>query len=226
MTKIFSLLAIVFSIGCSSDINVLEEIVEPTPELQAVPGDTDTEFVIGANSYVTPKAYLLVDDAVGDFERAFTFVFSDGDIIEDGSQEIAFETTTTNYTKITCNIIATKPTLAETSYFVWDPQTNPNGYLDIVMEGNNYSEHDITSFTNTSTVGTQTFGQIDASISYDHVAFPNGDSAHGHVFRINARTFDLATNTGTIDCSYSYVDDNNVTITGVFIGNYEILTAF
>ena len=58
----------------------------------AVPGSTDTEFVIGTTAYVTPKAYLLVDDATGDYERSFSFVFSDGEIVEDATSEIAFET--------------------------------------------------------------------------------------------------------------------------------------
>ncbi len=220
MKKIFYLCAIIIIHSCASDNN------EPTPVLQSVPGDTDTEFVIGTNAYVTPKAYLLVDDAAGDYDRAFTFVFSDGEIIEDATNQIAFETSTTHYTKITCNLITTKPTLAETSFFVWDPQGNPLGYLDIIMEGQHSSEHDITGFTNTTPVGTQTFGQIASSIAYDHVGFPDGEAAHGHVFRINARTFDLATNTGTIDCSYSYEDGSGVVVSGVFVGNFEILTAF
>lgn len=220
MNKILCLSAIVLIMGCSADDNV------STPTPPAMPGATSTEFVIGTNAYVTPKAYLLVDDASGDFERSFSFVFSNGDIIEDANDQIAFETSTTHYTKITCNLIATKPTLAETAFFIWDPQSNPNGFLNIIMEGNNYSEHDITTFTNTYTAGAQTFGQPDISTLFNHTGFPDGDLPHGHVFTINSRTFDLNTNTGTIDCSYSYKDDNNVTINGVFVGNFEILTAF
>lgn len=220
MKKVLLLFAIIIIESCSSEAN------EPAPVIQALPGDTNTEFVIGNNAYVTQKAYLLVDDAAGDFDRSFSFVFSDGDIIEDANNQIAFETTTTHYTKISCNIIATKPTLAETPFFVWDPQSNQLGYLNIIMEGNHSSQHDITGFTNTTTVGTQTFGQIATGIAYDHVGFPNGEIAHGHVFRINSKTFDLATNTGTIDCSYSFEDDAGVVVTGVFVGNFEILTAF
>ena len=94
------------------------------------------------------------------------------------------------------------------------------------MDGNHYSEHNITAFTNTTTIGRQTFGQPDTSTFYNHTVFPEGDAADGHFFTINARTFDLNTNTGTIDCSYNYEDDNSVTISGVFVGNYEILTVF
>lgn len=192
-----------------------------------VPGGTNTEFVIGPDAYVTPKAYLLVDDASldGEYDREFTFVFTDGDLIEDSNNEIAFETATTVFTKVTCNLIATKPTLAETPFFIWDPQTNPNGFVSIVMSGNNYSRYGVSSFTNTLSVGSQTFGQPSDGTLHNHTALPQG-SGPTNLLTINARTFDLTTMTGTIDCSYSYMDDNGVTVTGVFVGNYEILTAF
>jgi hypothetical protein len=193
----------------------------------SVPGNTNTEFVIGSDAYVTPKAYLLVDDASldGEYDREFTFVFTDGDIIEDATNEIAFETTTTVFTKVTCNLIATKPTLAETAFFIWDPQTTPNGFLNIIMNGNNYSRYGVSNFTNTMSVASQTFGQPADGTLHNHTAIPPG-SGVTNLLTINARTFDLNTMTGTIDCSYSYVDDNGVTVTGVFVGNYEILTAF
>ncbi|MFH6602345.1 cadherin repeat domain-containing protein [Maribacter algicola] len=191
------------------------------------PGNSNTEFVIGSDAYVTPKAYLLVDDASIDMEydREFTFVFTDGDIVEDASNEIAFETTTTVFTKVTCNLIATKPTLAETPFFIWDPQTNPNGFVSIVMSGNNYSRYGVSNFTNTMSVGSQTFGQPADGTLHNHTALPQG-SGTSNLLTINARTFDLNTMTGTIDCSYSYVDNNGVTVSGVFVGSYEILTAF
>lgn len=191
------------------------------------PGNTNTEFVIGSDAYVTTKAYLLVDDASldGEYDREFTFVFTDGDLVEDAVNEIAFETTTTVFTKVTCNLIATKPTLAETPFFIWDPQTNPNGFVSIVMSGNNYSRYGVSSFTNTLPIGSQTFGQPSDGTLHNHNALPQG-SGTTNLLTINARTFDLSTMTGTIDCSYSYVDDNGETITGIFVGNYEILTAF
>jgi len=205
--------------SCSSDN-------DPNIQTPAIPGATNTEFVIGTDAYVTPKAYLLIDDAAGDYDRAFSFVFSDGDVIEDATNEIALETTTTHFTKITCNLIATKPTLVETPFFTWDPQSNPNGFINIIMDGHNVSQFGISSFSNSNTVGGQTFGQPSNGTIHNHTALPNGDSSNGGLFTINSRTFDLNTMTGTIDCSYSYVDDNNVTVTGVFVGNYEILTAF
>lgn len=191
------------------------------------PGNTDTEFVIGSDAYVTPKAYLLVDDASvdGEYDREFTFVFTDGDIIEDATNEIAFETTTTVFTKVTCNLVFTSPTLAATPFFVWDPQSNPNGFVSIVMSGNNYSRFGVANFTNTVSVGSQTFGQPSDGTLLNHTALPQG-SGPTNLLTINARTFDLNTMTGTIDCTYSYVDDNGVTVSGVFVGNYEILTAF
>lgn len=192
-----------------------------------VPGNTNTEFVIGSDAYITPKAYMLVDDASldGEYDREFTFMFTDGDIIEDATNEIAFETTTTVFTKVTCNLVFTSPTLAATPFFVWDPQTNPNGFVSIIMSGNNYSRFGVANFTNTVSVGSQTFGQPSDGTLLNHTALPQG-SGETNLLTINARTFDLNTMTGTIDCSYTYVDDNGVTVSGVFVGNYEILTAF
>lgn len=208
----------------SSSVTIhLNDLFEPS-----VPGNTTTEFVIGTDAYVTPKAYLLVDEAAtdGEYDRAFTFVFTDGEIIEDATDEIAFETSTTVFTKVTCNLIATKPTLAETSFFIWDPQSNPNGFVSIIMNGHNYSEYGITNFSNINTVNGQTFGQPNGGMAHNHTALPNGDGSNGHLLTINARTFDLNNMTGTIDCSYSYVDDNGISVTGVFVGPYEIFTAF
>ncbi|MEB8330497.1 hypothetical protein OO009_14135 [Flavobacteriaceae bacterium KMM 6897] len=219
--KPFTLLVgLLLIVGCSSDDN------SAPPEMPAVPGATNTEFVIGTSAYVTPNAYLLVDDAAGDYERSFTFVFSNGDIVEDATNEIAFETSTTHFSKVTCNLIATSTTLDATPFFVWEPQTNPNGFLNIIMNGNNNSQFGIASFSNTSAIGGQTFGQPSGGTIYNHTALADGDGSNGNLFTINARTFDLTTMTGTIDCSYSYVDDNNMTVTGVFVGNFEILTAY
>ncbi len=214
------LVCLVLIVGCSSDDN------STAPAALAVPGATNTEFVIGTTAYVTPKAYLLVDDAAGDFERAFTFVFSNGDIVEDGTNEIAFETSTTHFAKVTSNLMATSVTLDATPFFAWDPQSNPNGFLMYIMNGNNYSQFGIGSFSNTSSIGNQTFGQPGGGSIYNHTALADGDGSNGNLFTVNSRTFDLTTMTGTIDCSYSYVDDNNTTVTGVFIGDFEILTAF
>jgi hypothetical protein len=192
-----------------------------------IPGNTNTEFVIGSDAYVTPKAYLLVDDASvdGEYDREFTFVFTDGDIVEDTTNEIAFETTTTVFTKVTCNLVFTSPTLDGTPFFTWDPQTNPNGFVSIVMSGNNYSRYGVTNFSSNFQAGSQTFGQPSDGTLLNHTALPQG-SGTGNLLTINARTFDLNTMTGTIDCSYSYVDDNGVTVTGVYVGPYDILTAF
>ncbi len=193
----------------------------------SVPGNTSTEFVIGSDAYVTPKAYLLVDDASvdGEYDREFSFVFTDGDIVEDATNEIAFETSTTVFTKVTCNLVFTSPNLVDTPFFVWDPQANPNGFVSIIMSGNNFSRFGVANFTNTFSAGSQTFGQPADGTLLNHTAQPQG-SAPNNLLTINARTFDLNTMTGTIDCSYSYVDDNGVAVTGVFVGNYEILTAF
>ncbi len=190
----------------------------------AIPGATDTEFVIGTDAFVTPKAYILLDDAAGGYEREFSFVFTDGAVIEDAANGIAFETATTHFTKITCNLIATSATQAQLPIFVW-PVQNPS--TSIIMEGNNFTNTSITSFNDIASVGGVSFGQVDTSINYSHTGQAQGSISHlTHLFTVNSITVDLAAGTGTIDCTYFYEDDNNVSISGVYIGTYEILTAF
>lgn len=197
----------------------LNDLAEPV-----VPGNTDTEFVIGAEAFVTHKAYLLLDDAAGNFEREFSFVFTDGDLIEDAANGIAFETTTTHFTKITCNLIGMSMTEAQLPIFTW-PVQNPS--TSIIMEGNNYTHIDIASFNTINTVGGLSFGQVDTSTNYSHLGQAQGSINHPtHLFTVNSITVDLVAGTGTIDCSYNYDDDNGINISGVFVGNYKILTAF
>lgn len=229
MKKLIYLFVFIIAASCSTDNDPTPEVQpipepEPEPEVIAVPGDTDTEFVIGTEAFVTTQAYLLLDDATGDYDREFSFVFTDGTVIEDNTNGIAFEASTTHVTKITCNLIATSASPAQLPIFVW-PVQNPG--VSIIMEGNNYTNTDITSFSNTSMVGGLSYGQVGTSTSYSHTAEAQGDLVHPtHLFTVNSITVDLTAGTGTIDCSYTYEDDNNVTITGVYVGTYEILTAF
>ncbi|MFC4636071.1 hypothetical protein ACFO3O_19330 [Dokdonia ponticola] len=227
MKKVMYLFASIIIASCSTDNDPTPEaepMPDPEPEVVAVPGDTDTEFVIGTDAFVTTQAYLLLDDAAGDYDREFSFVFTDGTVIEDSVNGIVFETSTTHFSKITCNLIATSASPAQLPIFVW-PVQNPG--VNIIMEGNNYAHTEITSFSNTSMVGGLSYGQVGTSTSYSHTAEAQGDLVHPtHLFTVNSITVDLAAGTGTIDCSYTYEDDNNVTITGVYVGSYEILTAF
>lgn len=227
MKNLIYLFVFILIASCSTDNDPTPEvqpIPEPEPEVIAVPGDTDTEFVIGTEAFVTPQAYLLLDDATGDYDREFSFVFTDGTVIEDNTNGIAFETSTTHVTKITCNLIATSVDPAQLPVFVW-PVQNPG--VNIIMEGANYTHTAITSFSNTSMVGGVSYGQVGTATSYSHTGQAQGAIAHpSHLFTVNSITVDLNAGTGTIDCSYTYEDDNNVTITGVYVGTYDILTAF
>jgi hypothetical protein len=193
--------------------------------LTGIPGDTDIEFVIDTDAFITPKAYLLLDDAAGDYDREFSFVFTDGTIIEDATNNgIAFETSTTHFTKITCNLIAASATQAQLPIFLW-PTQNPG--ISIIMDGNNYTNTAITAFSNIATVGGMSFGQVDTATNYSHLAQAQGNISHPtHLFTVNSITVDLAAGTGTIDCTYTYDDDNGVNISGIYVGTYEILTAF
>lgn len=213
----YILFASIFVFNCSSDNN-------PSPVAPAaIPGDTETEFVIGTDAYVTPNAYLLLDDAAGDYDREFSFIFSDGIVIEDITNGVAYETSTSFFTKITCNLIATSATQAQLPIFTWT--TNPP--TNIIMEGNNYTHTNISSFSDTVTVGGLDFGQVELSTEYSHLGQAQGNIDHPtHLFTVNNITVDLAAGTGTIECRYNYDDDNGTNINGVYVGTYEILTAF
>lgn len=218
MKKLTYIFAAIFILNCSSDNNPT-----PAPAVLAIPGDTDTEFVIGTDAYVTPNAYLLLDDATGNYDREFSFVFTDGNLIEDAVNGIAFETSTTHFSKITCNLIATSATQAQLPIFSWT--TNPP--TNIIMEGNNYTHTNISSFSDTVTVSNVDYGQVELSSEYSHLGQAQGNIDHPtHLFTVESITVDLAAGTGTISCRYNYDDDNGTNISGVYIGTYEILTAF
>lgn len=216
MKKLTYIFILTLFLNCSSDNN-------PSLQPAAIPGDTNTEFVIGTNAYVTPNAYLLLDDAVGDYDREFSFVFTDGNLVEDATHGIAFETSTTHFTKVTCNLIATSATQAQLPIFTWT--TNPP--TNIIMGGNNYSHTDITSFNDTNTIGGIDYGQVELSNSYSYAGQPQGNIEDpSHVFTVENITVDLNAGTGTIECRYNYDDDNGVNVNGVYVGTYQILTAF
>lgn len=215
------LFVVLLAFNCGSDDNA-----NTTP--QSLPGDTNTEFVIGTDAYVATNAYLLLDDATLDneYDRTFTFVFSDQDIVEDSANEIAYNTSTTHFTKFTCQLIATVTNEADIPLFTWT-NTLP---VNILAEGNHYSSTGISSFNNTIMVSGNNYGQPDVvTNSYNHSALGIGSTAHdtpNHLLEINAFTYDLTARTGTIDCTYTYRDDNGVLVEGVYVGNYNILTAF
>ena len=196
-----------------------------TPSSSSTPGATNTEFVINAtDAYVTPNAYLLLNDAAGGHERDFTFVFSDGTIIEDTTNEIAIETTTNNLIKVTADLINTVATEPELPIFIWPTQSLP---LNIVLEGEHFAHTDIQSFNSITPLGPTNYGQVDTSTYY----YSTGiniftDPTTGQTFTINAMTWDLTTRTGTIDCSFVINDDANNDITGVYVGNFKILTGY
>lgn len=197
---------------------------EPVLELKSTPGATQTEFVVEGQAFVTPNAYLLIDDAAGDYDREFSFVFTDATVIEDpATSGVAYEVTTMNFAKITCNLMATVPSAAQLPIFVW-PNQNPG--VNIIMEGNNYAHTNIGSFNVTNNVGGIEYGQVELSDSYEHTALPQGAIGNpADLFTVEDITVDLATGTGTIRCRYSFIDDNGIEISGTYVGSYEILTA-
>lgn len=204
--------------SCGSDDN------STNPPPSSIPGATNTEFVIGTDAYVTPNAYLLLNDATGDHERDFTFVFSSETVIEDATNEIAIETSTDHFIKLTADLVGTVATEPELPIFVWPTQNLP---LNVVLEGEHFAHTDIQGYTNLVTVGGIDYGQVNNSTMYTHADLALTDHSHPtHLFTINSITWDLVARTGMIDCSYNIDDDNNVNIQGTYVGTFEILVGY
>lgn len=80
----------------------------------------------------------------------------------------------------------------------------------------------ITNYNGVYNYGGVQYGEPDDTTA---VIYEVGATGNGTLDVISF-TVDLTTRTGTIDCNYTFLDNNNQTITGVFIGSFDILNEF
>ncbi|AJR04749.1 hypothetical protein [Siansivirga zeaxanthinifaciens] len=172
-------------------------------------------FNIAGTQYDTNHGYLLLDDGPS-FNDGFGLTFVNGVMIEDNTNGISLQSSTTQGVVLWVNFSnaqvnseqAVTYQITNNTTFVLDEETT--AITDIINYDDVYSYNGIQ------------YGDPDdaTAIIYEVGATGNG------TLDIISFTVDLTTRTGTINCNYTFVDNNNTTITGAFNGSFDIINEF
>lgn len=184
-----------------------------TPEPMGLP-PINNDFEIANVAYPTPNAYLMLDDGPP-YTNIAAFAFLNGTLVETSTGGIAASTDTSHAAVLAVRFgSGTVPTEADI--------TNSITNTVHILDGETEFLTNVSTFTNTYMVGSIEYGQPDEN-SANHFTL---DTTGGGSINILSLTVDLVARTGTILCTYTLVDDNNVPITGTYQGNFTIINNF
>jgi hypothetical protein len=169
------------------------------------------EFTISGTDYATPNGYLILDDGPS-FTNAFMLGFIDGILIEDNVNGSSISTNTTQGIVLQVDFGGSNVS-SEQDVII-------NNSTTYILTDETTALTNISSFSDTHIINGVTYGEPD-NANY----FELGLNGNGTV-TINNITIDYLARTGTVDCTYSFVDDNGVTVNGQFDGNFEIINEF
>lgn len=197
LKKIIFLLLAVVVVSCGSDDNNTTL--------------TTNKFTVQNTDFATPNAYVLVEDNPTP-EDSFFLTFLDGNL--------AFEPVTTN-TLVSTNTSNFVILLVSNGGTVSGQQNiNINaGQTYTLNKQNSAVLTNIGAYTDLATINGGQFGEPDGTQS---TVYKIENTGNGTV-TINTLTIDYVTKTGSIDCNYSITDDNGVSITGSYTGNFSII---
>jgi len=182
-------------------------------------GDDDTptstnKFTINGTDFETPNASLFFEDGPP-FQNKFMLAFGDGKIIEAQGNGGAIATTATNAVAIFINASGTDVPLEQN---VLNSSAATTTYA--IDKSDSTALTNILSFTKMFNSGGIQYGDPDLATKY--ILEMNGNGT----LTINSITLDFIARNGTINCSYTMVDDNGVTINGAYTGNFNIYNGF
>lgn len=173
---------------------------------------TTNEFSIQGNTFNTPNGFLFLDDLPAPLTNAAFFVFTDGTFSQDGE----LSTNSLHGIKLTMPFGST-------------PAASEQEVINNIINNTTYNLDDealaitnITSYNNIVTVNGTQYGQPDEVSSDLNEVNAIGSGS----ITINTFTVDLVARTGNVDCTYAFVDDNGVNVTGQFNGTFEIINEF
>ncbi|MBD0831405.1 hypothetical protein [Aestuariibaculum sediminum] len=200
-TVMILLIALIFFSSCESD--------DPPATLDV------NSFQISGNTYNTGHGYLLLDDGPN-FTNGFGLGFLNGIMIDDNINGASIETTTTHGVALWVDL-STTPSISEqdvTNQIISNTTYNLNEETTAIIN--------ITNYTNTHTYNGSTYGEPDepGATTYETGATGNG------TVTINSFSVNLTSRTGTIDCTYAFMDNNGVNITGNYMGSFDIINEF
>ena len=172
-------------------------------------------FNIAGTQYDTNHGYLLLDDGP-QYNDAFGLCFINGILREDNINGSSIETTTTHGVVLWIEL---SNAIVNSEQDVTNQIVNNSSFN---LDSETTAITNIVNFHDTYTYNGVLYGEPDDSTS---ILYEIGATGNGHV-NINSFTVNLTTRTGTLDCDYSFIDDNNHTITGAFNGSFDIINEF
>ncbi|HIP49600.1 MAG TPA: hypothetical protein EYG92_11625 [Lutibacter sp.] len=201
-TKQIYLIAItfllLFNISCKKD-------VEDTP--QAL-----NEFTVQGADYLTPNAYLILDDGPSVYTNGFMLAFLEGTMREDSTNGSSISTDTNHGIALVVmhggTVNSEQAVVINNTTYALDDETS--------------TLTNITNYTNTYTHNGIQYGDPDDTGANEYII----NNGTGGSVIINSINIDYVARNGTIDCSYDFLDENNVRVIGQFLGSFEIINEF
>lgn len=177
--------------------------------------DNDNKFTIQGTDYQTPNGYLLLDDGPS-YTNSFGLVFLEGTMREDNTNGSSISTDTNHgivvFVKFGTSNVSSEQAITNN---IIDNTTYP-------VDDETTAIKDIITYNNTYTYGGVQYGDPEDATATTYVVNASGSGS----LIINTFTVDLVARTGNVDCTYSFVDDNGVNVTGQFDGTFEIINEF
>ena len=174
---------------------------------------SNNEFTVLCCPIATPNAFLILDDGPN-FTNAFRLAFTDGQLREDNVNGIGFSTNMKQLVWIGTNFGSGTVSPESVVTNAITTTTHP-------INSESIAQINITTWVDTYMYNGQQWGTIDDAGSSN---FPSTASFGTNT--IHSFTVDLVARNGTIDCDYTYVDNNNITISGHFDGSFKIINEF
>jgi hypothetical protein len=183
-----------------------------TPSCPPSSVSIDNEYTINNNDYITPNAYLILDDGPV-FTDGFGIALTDGILREDNVNGSSLSTTSQN--AVILWVMHGGDVNSEQAVNV-SPNTYTLDSESAVLTG-------ITQFFDTYTHNNVVYGEPDADTVNLLSTIENSGTG---TLVLNSINIDYILRVGTISCTYSMIDDNNLQVSGSFNGTFDIINEF
>lgn len=176
---------------------------------------TTNKFTIQNTDYETPNAYLQLDNGPS-YGNYFSLVLINGLMLQDTVRGNLLSTNTTHGVTLSVRF-GNSPVNSEQA--ITNNITN-GAVLNLSDDARAITN--LTSYSNIITHNGVQYGDTDASTAN---LYEINNTGNGTV-TINSFTVDLTARTGTVDCTYTITDENNVVITGSYNGTFKVRNKF
>lgn len=173
------------------------------------------KFSIENTEYITPNAYLLLDDGPL-YTNGFGIVLLEGTMREDNINGSSISTDT-DYGLVLWVTLGFTQVSSESA--ITNQITNNSTFT---LNDETRAITNITLYTNTYMSGGVQYGDPDddSAMLYDI------NTGGSYSLMVNTFSVNLTDRNGTIDCTFSFRDDNNNLVSGSYNGSFEIINEF